>query len=763
MDDDPTANPPPERADHALSAPPKPKLDTDPEPISEPNPCDDDAKLQDDPEPPVGADSQTLDHTFRDGSELSYKEGAVFVSDGEREPRYDPAGGSASALDPAASRLAPFGAFAPLPPFPMAVTPIGEVPAISRRTRRTPASVKGLGGVAETAPEGGDAKRDTPIESMVPPAPPPEIVRVVMKPRTEVLPIGIVSRPAGSGKSYQMMRWMAEQAEKGTLHHIHHIIACPSLDLIREHEQALIAAGMPTSRIKVITHKTGKRTIRVQMANFFRKVARTEPMVLLCSHTAMTIERPAEVDTVVHPDDAELPPDRPRRYIQAKVWDPNDWSLWWDEAPDVLVFGQQHCPHQHGIWTVFVRAIRLGNGLLRLEPALDLPDSFRTEDWTPEDFLKRIARNRPLEDAFVPISDLCGAIINPNKLVLVSEDAWYDLNMGGLKKKLNGVLDTMIITHPAAYGDYREVVMLGARLEDTMAMVLWQHLFHVALEPHPLADRIEPTHTTKRLAVHYVYEDRADRTFLSKENGDGDSMFAEMAVAIAHELVNRDEQALWNAPQPGIDKQHGVKSDFFAPLGRKYGVKPRAGKGMPYHKDTRLPGRTQGLNSYLDRHVIALLSVLRYTPEQHKMLSMLGLTPEQIDRAFQFNNNYQDALRGNIRIKDGAEVVMVSTSGRTKKVRGEGICHVYLPDRPSALDFAASFPALEGRVHRVKRPPSAAPIKRGGDRREDPAYLAMSAAERSKLRSREIRAAATQQREIAARLAAAATERGDVA
>jgi hypothetical protein len=415
------------------------------------------------------------------------------------------------------------------------------------------------------------------------------------KPRDEHLTIRTISRPAGSGKSYQMMKWMAQQDE------LHHIIASPSLLLIREHEAALIEAGVPQERIKVITSNTGKKTVRVQLRDFFRKIPPTEPMVLLCTHAAMIMERPNETELIETKKGSG-------EWVESFVWAPEDWRLWWDEAPDVLVFGQQHCPYQHRIWTPFVHATRLRSGLMQLEPANSLPDGFDTERWEAVDFLKRIARNHPLEDAFTAISTLCSAIANENKLVLVREDAWLDLTAPGPRKKvMEGVLDTMIITHPANYGDFNEVVMLGARLENTMAMTLWQQMFGIKMEEHPIAKLIPATHKTKRLTVHYVFEERASRTFLEKTNEHGDTMFAEMAVAIAKDLVKHDEQALWNAPVAGDDRRYGVKNDFFAPLGKKYGVKRRSGKGMPFSKDTRLPGRTQGLNAYLDRHHVALL------------------------------------------------------------------------------------------------------------------------------------------------------------
>ena len=120
-------------------------------------------------------------------------------------------------------------------------------------------------------------------------------------------------------------------------------------------------------------------------------------------------------------------------------------------------------------------------------------------------------------------------------------------------------------------------------------MLLWQALFKVKLEPHPIADRIPKTHTTRRLVVHYVFKERASRSFLAKRGESGDTLFQEMAVAIARELVNQDEQALWNAPIAGFDKVYGVRNDFFATLGRKHKVTPRKGKGMPFIPAMRLP------------------------------------------------------------------------------------------------------------------------------------------------------------------------------
>ena len=244
------------------------------------------------------------------------------------------------------------------------------------------------------------------------------IVPVVRKPRPDVLPIGIVPNPAGAGKSLAMFAWMRDQSDAGTLHHI---IACPSEELIKDHHKGLLAAGIPQHALRVITSDTSKRTIRVQLRTFFTQMERapTDP-----------------INPALHPRrDAEGAPRRAAHveldtgeWVETRIWDPDTWSVWWDEAPEMVHFEHKAMADNHEIFSRFVHATRLPNGLMQLEPAKTLPKSFSAATTaSPEDFLRRIARNINGDGFNAYCQTLCEAIANPNRLVLVQEEQWEDL------------------------------------------------------------------------------------------------------------------------------------------------------------------------------------------------------------------------------------------------------------------------------------------------------------------------------------------------
>jgi hypothetical protein len=393
---------------------------------------------------------------------------------------------------------------------------------------------------------------------------------------TTRLRVGKVPNPAGTGKTRGMAEWFAVQYRAGQ-DVLHEIVAAPTKELMAEQANALIEHGIPARCIKMIHSTTGKKTVRVQMTEYLRKMPPDENAILLLTHAGLQLERPNLTVDIPDPRDKEAAQreNRVQKMVTVPVWVPGEWNVWWDEAPEILSFGQMYAPRQHRFWSQLMEPERYGPGLLRLRPAVEFPyERTRGEDdYYPEDALKSIARNKPFDQHEEPVKKLCGDVANKNKLVLIMPEQWDNLlDRQAFRNKetyLHGVLDVMTVTHPAAFGDYKSVIMLGARIDNTMAVVLWDKLFGIDISEHPLGAKLERVHTTKRLAVHYVFEERATRTFLGLVGEAGQPLFSEAALAIARYMNTRKAGLpVWNAPQPGADKEHGVKNDFFASIAR---------------------------------------------------------------------------------------------------------------------------------------------------------------------------------------------------
>lgn len=509
------------------------------------------------------------------------------------------------------------------------------------------------------------------------------------------LTVELVNAPAGAGKTWGLCvqlnrdfwqgvdKWQRDPTTPG----MRVIISCPTKELIDQYKEMLVKAGLPNRNvIKDIHSDTGSATVRVQLREYFRRLhlAREHPAILLCTHAAMAMERPDEFEL---DDDGN----------EVTIWNPEDWTLCWDEAPEMLQFEEMIAPFEHRIWSQYMRVVPFGANLYRVLPALDFPDwymSVNDKIPTPKDLLRVMGRNRPYDQHREPSKVLCAAVANPHKLVLVRPDEWDQLVSRGPKGGegwLEGHLNVMIVADPQAYGVYRRVIIMGARVKDTMACILWRALWDTKFVDHPLMKELPQRHTNgKRLRIHYIFEERATRTFMAKKGTGFKTMFLECAAAVARDIEPKKmDNAIWAAPRPREDSLHGVKSEFFRGIRTALAHRGIKLKGNHYQSSLRLPGKSFGLNKFLKRHVVVLLSVLHFTPEQHEMLQSIGLSDEQIDRAFQFNANYQDALRCNLRVTEASP--NIGEKGDLEAVAPVGTVHVYVPDRASAEDLAGDF------------------------------------------------------------------------
>lgn len=131
--------------------------------------------------------------------------------------------------------------------------------------------------------------------------------------------------------------------------------------------------------------------------------------------------------------------------------------------------------------------------------------------------------------------------------------------------------------------------------------------------------------------------------------------------------------------------------------------------------------------------------MLRFTPAQNILLQRIGLTEEEVDKAFQFNENYQSAMRSNIRVKDDETVPFVNAAGKPDRANGEGEVPVYVIDKPSAEDLISDFPNAPPISQLPPRLIPEAQPKQQSDARPD-GYENWSESEKGKWRAKQYRA-----------------------
>lgn len=580
--------------------------------------------------------------------------------------------------------------------------------------------------------------------------------------RAKRLSIQLVDAAAGAQKTRSLIAYLADKHVAGET--LHMMVASPTTKLAGQTARGLVEAGVPQHAVKIITHETSKKTVRMQLQAVLQKTRPDDSMVILCTHAAMQLDRPNLTEQVDDPRDLEAAKREGRKPKQTErvIWDPKEWDLTWDEAPEILAFENTPVPSLQWTWGAFVEAVpdKEFDRVVELKPRRDWDDRqyerseapFGTnrdgEAYMPVDMLQFWSRNKPHDCMIAPVSKLLGAIAAPHKRVLVSKEQWLDLteNRFGTKDAdgyMYGTLDSLVVTDPQHFGDFRSQTILGARLMDTMAVVLWDRLWGFDSLPHPIAAGLPKDHSTKRLTVHYVFESPVSRTWLMQRDTEGRTLFQAACLGIAKHLqslkkgkAGDSEKPWWNAPLPGVDKDHGVAADFFAPLAHQHKVDD----WLP--RDHRLPGKVHGRNDWLAVHRMVLVNVLKFSPPQYDLLLRIGLTDLQIERAFAYNENYQSAMRTNLRVADGVTFPAV-LFGKQHKVTGEGNVGLWVLDKVAAEDLLRSFPnAPESALRQIPKAfvPEAAPPKANSGEERPEGWETWTERQKSAWRSKQYRA-----------------------
>ena len=476
-----------------------------------------------------------------------------------------------------------------------------------------------------------------------------------------------VNASAGAGKTREWANQVSQPPDRrrmvddpagitwppGRPHRI--ILASISIDLLTETAKALAEFG--AGNVTLIHSRVGEaaQTVRQKLGKYFASLKAGQDAILLCTHAAVMM-LPVEWSMAAK-----------RGGPERVLFNQSGWDLTIDEAPDIISFLERSWPETHSVITRHVMPIPYRGDLLRLTP----------KDEVSERRLHVLAQggqpNR--DDGYTSFAEPAAAIVDPTRMVLVSRAQWLDLiattrdgrYSRSADKLFLGALDLAVMLRPELFQHYRSATMMGARLDRTMAHVLWAKLSNVEFRPHPLQARLVPRHTAaqgERLRIYHAFDGRVTRQDLSRKAKDGRTMFRSMCDGIATFFAG--VPFIWTAPLARPGSQHGVDNDFFA---------PSKAHSQAFAPALRLPGRTHGLNKFRKYDNAALLSVVNCTPNQYGMLGAIGLSDAEINRAFGFNVVYQDALRCSLRDRDA-----------------RGPVTIVVPDRATAEDLAEDFP-----------------------------------------------------------------------
>jgi hypothetical protein len=261
------------------------------------------------------------------------------------------------------------------------------------------------------------------------------------------------------------------------------------------------------------------------------------------------------------------------------------------------------------------------------------------------------------------MEEFWSSLIDPHTYVLCPAEQWTDLTRRGSPQKLGGTLNCVTILSPAAFAQWQQVVVMGARARKTLTYLIWQRMFRVAFVPHPLQAQLPAAHLNgSRLTIRYFWSERATRSMLKQRSTQGISMQHAMIASTADFFGNT--RFIWSLP---VDGEGAVKSGFWT-------------KSSAFASRLRIPGRSHGLNSLRQYHNVALLSVINLPPAHFGLMEALGISDDEVTECFAFALLYQDLLRSSLRDPDATAPVTA-----------------IVPDLASALALQTELPAAGSR------------------------------------------------------------------
>lgn len=198
---------------------------------------------------------------------------------------------------------------------------------------------------------------------------------------------------------------------------------------------------------------------------------------------------------------------------------------------------------------------------------------------------------------------------------------------------------------PLELSAFDEVTILGNSFFESITYLLWRERFgdEVTFEPFTVARNAVPS-KPKTVTIRYAARHVAGTYFWTKSAPDGGQSGAECVTAWGRWIAaSTDENHLWTC-------NNALKSML-------------AHVGIKGHQVTP---KIAGSNAYRTITTCSVIYSAKSNPKESKVLSLLGITPEWVQRAREFEDLIQFVLRTALRDPDYEGMVTVNVYDQTQ-------------------------------------------------------------------------------------------------
>ena len=473
---------------------------------------------------------------------------------------------------------------------------------------------------------------------------------------------------AGSGKTYQALRWALTEA---AIDRRKTVIVFKSKELIRQaYDDAIAHADQIDLQVPItVIHSNAKFRVH-QPASVSRQI-----------HAHLATASPHEGEILMITEAAFLNQQHwPKRY---------QWTIICDEIPDITPAMQVNLPENHHLLTQHLQLKQGGDKYSEIGFV-----------GNGKAALTEIAENPSRDDVNKVLAPLAKRLVHPQYRCFVLTTQYEALikQEGDAKRRQ---LEAFALLKPSIFGTgefrnaagdlsvgdiqdrFKDVIIMGAGFDISLMANIWPGL-DVQFEPHTeLGQKLRYTQHScgQRLLIRYVFEQDWSKYFagsVSEFDGGEVENFEILQQVCQQEFGDQPFAYLCNT-----DRETELKTTFSS-------------------NAQQLPNAPWGLNDYQAIHNVGILSALNPTPAHLGFLNFLCRNADDVRDALFHSHVYQAVMRCGLR-----------------DLRSNVPVKVLVPDAKSAQALASYFPGCRVEPLNIEISRTA-PKKGGRPKLEDP-------------------------------------------
>ena len=309
-----------------------------------------------------------------------------------------------------------------------------------------------------------------------------------------------------------------------------------------------------------------------------------------------------------NPDEGEILIICENAFWRIPFWsNTNDWTLIFDEIPDVVSFHNRKMPYTHRLLADGLTATPVNSEVVRLNA-------------NDDQSIPLYSKNEFEDDCISVIKEVASQICSPKYEVCMLASNWHAAKDHKGDKPLS--LHFLSTIKPSTLEPFKDVYILGALFDKSFLSLIWSREWHISFADAAVIEPRYTTHENTDVTLNYFFAGD-----WSKYRRDRVINFDQLCSHIENDCVAGDfiyqiNKNLDHLFQRGVDV------------------------GFANH----------GLNNFQRYNDVVLATSIRYSPIEYSLLkSRFDITNDEIDYAFSFTNYYQTVMRSALRDPSNTE------------------------------------------------------------------------------------------------------------